>query len=166
MSPQPGDFFLLVGNDPVGVLIRIGEWLNGDGFSKYSHAGVLLDDGNVIEAEPGGARIRPVTEYPIDLMVWSSWDLTDEQRAAIVAAARKYEGVPYSFLDYFAIAGHRFHLPIPGLRRYIASTKHMICSQMTDQIYLDSGQHMFADGRWPGFVDPTQLDLVLSGPQR
>lgn len=167
-EPRPGDFFLYAGSDPVGRLIEFGEWLNGDGFPwrfpRYSHSGVLLDDGTIIEAEPGGARIRPVTEYAADLMVWSSWDLTDDQRAAIVAAARKYEGVPYSFLDYFALAAHRFHLPIPCLRRYIASTKHMICSQLSDQSYLDADLHMFADGRWPGFVDPEQLDLVLRGP--
>jgi uncharacterized protein YycO len=166
MSPQPADFFLLIGTDPVGVGIRIGEWADGKGFSKYAHAGILLDDSTVVEAEPGGARIRPMTEYPADLMVWSTWDLTPGQRTSIVAAARGLEGTPYSFLDYFAIAAHRFRLPLPGLRRYVASSGHMICSQLVDEAYSRAGVHLFTDGRWPGFVTPADLAAVLSGPQR
>lgn len=48
-TPKPGDFGLLVGNDPVGLLIRVGEWANGDGFSRYSHAFVVLDDSTLLE---------------------------------------------------------------------------------------------------------------------
>lgn len=164
MAPQPGDFGLLIGNDTVGKLIRIGEWLNGDGFSLYSHAFVLLDNGTILEAEPGGARIRPATEYPDSLVAWSSWDLTPGQRASIVAAARGLLGVPYSFADYFALAAHRLHIPAPGLRRYVASSGHMICSQLVDEAYRRAGLRMFSDGRWPGDVTPADLARVLTGP--
>lgn len=168
--PRPGDFGLLAGYDPVDRLIRFAEWVNGDGFPLYrfplySHAFTLLDDDTILEAEPGGARIRPVTEYPASAVTWSSWDLTDGQRAAIVAAARQREGTPYSALDYFSLAAHRLHIPAPGLRQYIASTGHMICSQLEDQIYLDADLHMFSDGRWPGDVTPAALRQVLTGPK-
>lgn len=162
--PRPGDFALLAGYDPVGRLIRVGEWVNGDGFSLYSHAFVLLDDDTILEAEPGGARIRPVTEYPAEHVTWSSWDLTDPERAAIVAAARQRLGVPYSGLDYLALALHRLDIPAPGLRAFIASTGHEICSQLVDQIYLDAHLHMFDDGRWAGFVTPAALARALPGP--
>jgi hypothetical protein len=162
--PRAGDFGLLVGVDPVGRLIRVGEWLNGDGFSRYSHAFVLLDDDTLLEAEPGGARVRPVSEYPTDLVAWSSWNLTDAQRAATVAAARRYEDVPYSAADYLALAAHRLHVPAPGLRRFIATSDHMICSQLVDQVYLDAQLRMFDDGRWPGYVTPAALNQVLTGP--
>lgn len=165
-DPQPADFFLLIGTDPVGWGIRVGEWANGDGFSKYAHAGILLDDATILEAEPGGARIRPMTEYATDLMAWSSWDLTPGQRASIVAAARGLEGVPYSFVDYFAIAAHRFRLPLPGLRRYVSSSGHMICSQLVDEAYSQADVHLFADGRWPGYVTPADLAVALTGPNR
>lgn len=162
--PKPGDFFLLAGTDAIGRLIDIGEFAYGDGPSKYTHAGILLGGTDILEAEPGGARVRPYTEYPAEQLTWSSWDLTDEQRAAIVAAARKYIGTPYSFLDYGALTAHRLHIPLPGLRQYIASTKHMVCSQLVDQSYVDAGQHMFSDGRWPGYVPPQEMGLVLTGP--
>ncbi|MGW9433129.1 hypothetical protein ACWHA1_35035 [Streptomyces decoyicus] len=88
--------------------------------------------------------------------------LTEQQRTDICAAATRYVGVPYSFLDYLAIATHRFHLPVPGLRRYVASTRHMICSQLVDRCYLDAGVHLFADGRWPGYVTPMALHHLLA----
>jgi hypothetical protein len=79
------------------------------------------------------------------------------------AAAARYgptaahRGVGYSFLDYDAIAAHRLHLPVPGLRAYIGSTGHLICSQLCDQAYADVGAHLYADGRWPGYVTPLDL---------
>jgi cell wall-associated NlpC family hydrolase len=166
---SPGDFGLYKGTDTVGRLIELGEWANGDGFSRYSHAFVLLDDATILEAEPGGARIRPVEEYPAELITWSSWDLSalPGMRSLIVTHARLLLGTPYSFLDYFALATHRLHLSAPGLQRYVASTGHMICSQLVDEVYRRAGLQLFADGRWPGYVTPADLEAVLhDGPKR
>jgi hypothetical protein len=66
-------------------------------------------------------------------------------------------GTPYSFLDYVAIAAHRFHLPIPGLKRFIASTRHEICSALVDEVYRRAGFALFSDARWPGYVVPAAL---------
>lgn len=117
----------------------------------------------LLEAEPGGARIEPLTAYdgtPVRYVCPEG--LTDQQRTAICAAATAYVGVPYSFLDYLAIAAHRFHLPLPGLRRYVAATRHMICSQLVDQAHQDAGVHLFADHRWPGYVTPMALHNLLA----
>lgn len=167
MAPQPGDFGLTRIRGAAGVAIRAGQWLNGDGFADYEHAFLVLDRGEIIEAEPGGARIRPLADYDGTPTVYSTWTLTDAQRAALAAAGRRYEGVPYSALDYAALTARRLHIPVPGLREYIASTGHMmICSQVVDQIHLDADLHMFSDQRWPGFVTPGSLRQVLTGPQR
>lgn len=163
-DPKMGDFGLITGRDPVGRLIRLGEWVNGDGFSLFSHAIVLLDDNTILEAEPGGARIRPVTEYPVGDVTWSDWPLTDAERSLVVIRARSLLDTPYSFLDYAALATHRLHIPAPGLHSYIASTHHMICSQLVDEAYKRAGLAMFADGRWPQDVTPADLEAVLHGP--
>lgn len=167
MTPKPGDFGLTNIPGDVGKLIRFGEWLNGDGRSPYSHAFVVTDvtgDGRVqiLEAELGGARIAEAGEYAD--AVYSSWDLTDEQRQGIVAAALELKGTPYSVLDYFAIAAHRFRLPIPGLRRYVESSRHLICSQLVDLCYQRAGVQLFDDGRWNGYVSPADLGHALTGP--
>lgn len=164
MTPRPGDFGLVAINGEAGRLIRVGQWLNGDGWGRYQHAVLVLDNGELIEAEPGGARIRPVSEYDGTNVAWSDWPLTDAERAAIVAAGRPLEGVPYSFLDYLALAAKRLHIPIPGLRKYIAATGHDICSQLVDLGYQLGGQTMFADHRWSGYVTPMALQRALHGP--
>jgi len=168
-SPRPGDIGLCRINGPVGWLIRVGQWLNGDGFRDYEHAFIVLDGGRLIEAQPGGARIVPLSTYDDRKVTYvAPAELTDEQRVLICAAAERYEGVPYSFLDYAALAAHRFHLPVPWLRRYIASTKHMLCSQLDDQAYRDAGTELFSDGRWPGYVTPAAIgeDLARGGERK
>lgn len=160
--PRPGDIGLVSMPGPTGLLIRAAQWLNGDGFAHYEHVFLVLDNATLIEAMPGGARIAALSEYdPRDVLYVAPMGLTDAQRAAIVVAGRAYLGVPYSWLDYLALAAHRLHLPIPGLRRYVQATGHMICSQLVDQAYHDAGVHLFDDGRWPGYVTPGDLYRLL-----
>ncbi|MFE9220242.1 hypothetical protein ACFYN3_28330 [Streptomyces lavendulae] len=166
-TPTPGDIGLVRTDSPTGTLIRIGQWLNGDGFGNYQHAFLVLPDGQLIEAAPKGTRLSPSSDYTGKRVLYVCPEgLTQQQRQDICAAARQYIGVPYSFLDYAAIAAHRFHLPVPGLRRYVASTRHQICSQLVDQCYEDAGVRLFTDGRWPGYVTPMALyDLLAKGPE-
>lgn len=162
--PRPGDFAVVRMHGTPGALIRVGQWLNGDGFANVEHAFVLVGDDALVEAEPGGARVTPLTAYDPSGLHWSAGhiQLTSDQRAAIVAAAHRYLGTPYSFLDYGALAAHRFRLPGSGLLKgYVADTRHMICSQLVDQCYRDAGVHLFRDGRWPGYVTPADLNRLL-----
>jgi hypothetical protein len=163
MNPRPGDFGLTRITGYVGTLIRIGQWLNGDGWRDYQHAFIVVGDTRVIEAQPGGARYNSLSAYPD--AAYSSWPLTAEQRARIVWTAVDMKGTPYSALDYFALALRRFHIPAPWLRRYIESSKHDICSQLVDACYQAAGVQLFTDGRWNGYVTPLALDQVLEGPK-
>ena len=155
-TPQPGDYGCTPRPGPVGAMIRAGEWLNGDAFSQYQHAFVWTDDGMIVEAEPGGAVEVPF-HYDLEACAVSSLPLTGLERTAIVRAARSYIGTPYSVADYFALAARRLHIPARGLREYVASSHHMICSQLTDRCFLDAGVHLFQDSRWPGYVTPADL---------
>lgn len=168
-QPKPGDFAVVHMNGEVGQLIRVAQWLCGKGFADYEHAFILIDDSQLIEAQPGGARKVPLSEYDGRQIEWSSGriPLTDDQRAKVVAAAVGYLGTPYSFLDYAAIAAHRLYLPIPWLRRYVASTKHMLCSALVDQCFQDAGVQLFRDGRWSGYVTPADLHwLIVRGGEQ
>lgn len=149
----------------VGKGIRVGQWLNGDGFSIWEHAFVLLPNNLILEAEPGGAVIVPM-HY--DEVYWCRG--IDKLIAPTVTpdeisrVAESLKGIPYSFLDYQSLVVHRLHLPVPGLEKYIRSTGHMICSQMCDELYNRIGAHIFVDDRWPGDVTPGSLygrDLEL-----
>jgi hypothetical protein len=164
MAPQPADFGLVAIRGWTGRLIKVLQWVNGDGWTPYQHVVVNLGDGTIIQAEPGGARIVPLSTYDNTNIVWSTWDLTDEQRTAIVVAARTFEGVPYSWLDYAALIARRLHLPIPGLREFIASTGHVICSQLGDWSWQLGKVQIFADHRWVGYCTPGSLLPALHGP--
>ena len=162
-EPKPGDFELVPVGGESGKLIRFGQWLNGEGFSDIEHARLYLGDGKCIQAQPGGADI---VEYdPNDDGVWSTdiIELTDEQRWLICMAGRRFEGVGYSVMDYFALAAYRlkFGLLIPGLRKYVASSKHVICSQLVDKAYQEGGVQLFDDKRWNGYVTPASLLNLL-----
>jgi cell wall-associated NlpC family hydrolase len=158
---QPGDFAAVDTGGDVGTLIKIGEGLNGEGFGEYAHALIYVGGGQIVEAEPGGARKRVRGVEPGDLWSTGLIPLTAQQRAAICRAADGYVGTGYSALDYLALAAHRFRIPVPGLRQYIADSGHMICSALVDKCYQDAGVQLFDDNRWNGYVTPKSLANLL-----
>lgn len=173
----PGDFAVVKPRSfeaasVVDRLIILGELLNGDGFRLWKHA-IFYAGGPqdlILEAEAGGAQLRPFHYDPADVL-WSSdnpdLNLTQGQRGHAMEVAKRYKGIGYGWEDYFALAAHRLHIPAPGLQAYIASTGHMICSQLVDQCRLDLGNHLFADNRWPGDVTPAaEGNLILSNSRK
>jgi len=165
MVPQVGMIGLTKVGGTVGKGIRVGQWLNGEGFKEWEHAFVLLPNGLLLEAEPGGAAIRPLHYSNVywctglDKLIHPSVTPSEISRVA-----ESLKGVKYSFLDYAALSAHRLHIPAPHLRAYIGDTGHMICSQMADEFYLRLGAHIFTDNRWAGDVTPAglyQRDLQL-----
>lgn len=178
-TPGLGDFACIPISGSTGELIRIGQWLCGDGFHNYEHAEVFVANpsgepelplGYTMGAYPHGACYSsvPAEEYQ-DGWLWSTGaiKLTDTQRNKIAQVADSLKGTPYSALDYFAIAAHRLGLPDPDgeLKRYIGNTGHMICSQLVDYCYMVAGVHLFNDGRWPGYVTPADLANVIKHPE-
>ena len=160
VTVQPGDFFLVQIHGRPAISIGIGQALTGD-WSRFWHAGIVLDDGTAIAAHPGGVTIDSLKEIVADRpLAFSHYDLTLTEQASIVAAARSYLGRPYSFLCYLSIALVTFHIRPKWLLRYVAGTGHMICSQLVDQCYQDAGIHLFDDGRYPGDVTPGDLAYV------
>lgn len=159
-EPKIGDVGLTRISGFVGKMIRIGQWLNGVSWeqAQYEHSLLYLGDGMAIEAQPGGAWIYPVERewQPGEILWVRITDLTAEQQAALIREADKLKGTPYSFLDYVALMVRRFGIPFPGLKKYVANTKHMICSQLVDELYHRAGIELF-EGRWPGYVIPADF---------
>lgn len=166
-APQPGDIGLTVISG-WGRLIRLGQWLNGDGFADFEHAFVVTEvddrgDAHIVEAMPGGAQhVR--NWHPADRTVYLR--CPEEHREAVAAAARGFVGVPYSVADYFALAAHRLHIPTPHLKRFVTQQHSMICSQLADAAAMEGGWHLFSDGRWPGYVTPGDLYALYQKQER
>jgi uncharacterized protein YycO len=158
-QPKPGDFGLTKIGGILGFFVSLGQHLAGDS-SKYTHAFIVLDNEYIIAAQPGGARLDKLIDYK-NKAIYSNLDLTPQQRSAIVDHARGCEGIPYSYLDYLAIALARFGIKPKWLKKFIANKGHMICSQMVDEAYRKAGIHLFKDDRLPQEVTPGDLLYVL-----
>lgn len=157
---KAGDIGLTSIGGLLGFFVMIGQALAQDA-SKYTHAFIVLDDNTVIAAQPGGARIDSIDLYK-NKAIYLQMDLTDVERRDIVKEARKLEGLPYSFLDYLALALARFGIKPQWLIKYITDTGHMICSQMVDEVYRRCNIHLFKDGRLPQDVSPGDLLYVIA----
>lgn len=160
-----GDFGLVPIPGIGGLLVRIGQWLNGDGFTQYEHAFVYVGDNQIVEAGPSGSHLSSLDEYPYKSIAWYS---APEARGRDIAnVARGLIRIPYSWADYLALAAVRFRLPFSTkiLRKYVADSGHMICSQLVDEAYQRAGVQLFDDGRLPGDVTPGDLYRLIVAQQ-
>lgn len=179
---RPGDLMFARHVSPKAVDLGIlaGQMILGQpGFPH--HVGVVTQassfelhrDGaigpKIVQAMPNGAEeieigpehwtkdyiyVRP--DYEIGMTEEAGYSGTEQGRL-VAFAAQKYKDTPYSFADYAAIAGVHFGIKNGPIRRYVTSSKHMICSQLADQALTDAGFHAFTDGRLPQDVTPSAL---------
>lgn len=119
----------------------------------------------LVQAMPGGAEeieLRHEKHWNTNYCFVRPAYLNSAVSAAWVAReAQKYVGTPYSLLDYLAIAGLHAGVRNGPVRRYVRTSKHMICSQLADQAMADAGFHVFHDGRLPQDVMPVELYRAL-----
>lgn len=159
-TPLPGDFGLCRISGLTGAAVSAGQRLIGSG-SYFTHAFIYVGNGEVIQAQPGGAK-RVLLAEALNgrkRVAYSAFPLSDDERKIIVSAAQWYTGTPYSFLDYLAIADARI-LGSKRLERYVSTTHHMICSQLVDECYRRAGIELFP-GRIPGDVAPGDLARLI-----
>jgi hypothetical protein len=152
LTPQasllPGDVLLMLGDGPLSALIA---WC---GDSIYSHAAVVADNGDLIEAAVSGVRRYAIADRLQDNKNFGFIDgfrtfshdgqpLVAADRAAIVAHAQSLVGTPYP-LDSLATLGVivalRGKLPQHRLARLLVrealdylvrdNPSHMVCSEL------------------------------------
>lgn len=164
-KPMVGDIGCVPMHAPGGPLIRSGELalrrIYRDRLparaADYQHAFTYAGTGLVFEARPGGAGYKALVSYPADKILWLPRELSLQQRQICQQLIAASVGTPYSYLDYAAIAAHALDPDWMTLKDFVASDDHMICSQMCDWLHNKIGDHIFADGRWEGFVTPMDL---------
>ena len=157
-TPKPGDLGLSSSSGWIGKSIRFAQSLIGD-YSFVTHAFIVLEDGYIIEAMPGGATFSPVDKYPN--AIYSKFDLTEEQRLRICEEARKLHGTKYSFLDYVALGATHFNIRPEPIRRRVQDSGKMICSQLASEAYRRAGVDLFPDKRLPMDVTPGDLSRLF-----
>lgn len=155
--PEAGDIGFCKIKGAGGKVARYGMAILDDA-CRYEHAYLVLDNDEVIEAMPGGARIRPLNGRLGTGFAYARLPLDPWQISHLVEGARDLQGTPYSFLDYLSLSAVHLGVPTPMLRKYISDSGHMICSQLVDFALCNyAGYHLFDDGRLPQDVTPGDL---------
>ena len=131
--------------------------------SPYAHAFLWVGAG-IVEAEPSGARAVPQHYGDVYWCTALSDRLLNAQRNLAVSWAlaqtktRGGKGTPYSFVDDAEIGFVSLFGWAPRwMRRRLASTRTLMCSQLCDAAYAAAGVQLFADGRPAGGVAPGDL---------
>lgn len=153
--PDTGDFAVMATS---GWKARVIRWVTR---SPVNHAVLHVGDGQIVEAQPHGARLSPAATYPA--AIWSAMSLTAEQRASIAVHGRSHVGAPYSWLDDAAIAlADVFGRKLPlFIRRRLSRPDRLQCAQLVDLSYHEAGIHLFTDGRLFGDVAPADLYQLI-----
>lgn len=166
LVPIAGDIGLTVITGPVGLAIRLGQWLTLDG-APYQHAFLVTDDqGTTVEAMPGrdGVRRNHVEAYDSDRTCYVRVSgMDDADRYEVARQGFALLGAKYSYGQYLSLALLGLGLKPKRLRRRIADAGHVICSQLCDEAYVRARKlrpavpQLFDDGRQPGDVTPGDL---------
>jgi len=167
------DILLQLGRGPVSELIA---WC---GDSIYSHAAIVADQGDLIEAAAKGVRRYPLQQRLADTgnyllidvyrpLSYAGVALDDADRASVLAKAQSLLGVPYP-LDSLATLGVlvaiRGKWPQHWLARIVVrealdhlvrdNPSHMVCSEVVYRALAE------CDAQPSGRLAP---EIVLSGP--
>ena len=123
--PDAGRYFVVKTHGLVPWVIRRA------GHSWADHAGIVLPDGAIVEAEPGGVRVGHLSEYyGCHIAINSDEGMTVEQRTAVVEAARAMVGKLYGDLQIVEDGLESLGWHWRWLLNRAASDGEVVCSQL------------------------------------
>lgn len=159
-EPRVGDIGLTKIGGLAGLFVNFGQWFIGD-FAPVQHALVYVGDGMVVQAMPSGAElIRLEDASPV--VMWSTGliPLSSYKGHLVAHEALQLVGTPYSFLDYLSMALERFGVHSNLIRDRVASSGHLICSQLVVLAYERAGIELFP-ATFPGDITPGDIWHLL-----
>ena len=139
-TPVYGDYGVVYTQGIFGKLIRLGT------ISRWNHALIYIGNGQVIEANPKGIQVSPLSKYPEGTIAWNQHEnLTPEERTVIVGEAHKLVGKPYDFFTILVLALRILGLKLlsnMSLLRRLAENDGFICSELVDHCYDVAGVNL------------------------
>ena len=152
-KPIPGQYGVVATPGFFGFLIRLGT------FSRWNHAFIYIGKGQIVEANPKGVQVMPVSEYPN--IAWNQHEpLTATQRLAIVDTATSFIGKPYDFTDIFILTFRCLGLKLPRFFfGNVSKHKGLICSELVAKAYKSAGIELVAKA--DNLVTPSDLAYRL-----
>lgn len=131
------------------------EWATD---SHTYHVIVAVSETECVSADLHGVHYKALSDYRhVD---WSSFELTADQVAAIIAAARLYvdRPTPYNLAIYPPLLWQKLTGRKVGglLAKWLSKRPNENCSQLSDDIYNKAGIHLFED--IPEIVTPGDFE--------
>jgi hypothetical protein len=130
--------------------------------SPVYHCVIATSNDTCVGAEEPHPIERPISHF--GNIVWSDFDLTDEQRRGIVQWVSEHMDATYNTTDDVAIGIERLmheHTPKRILRR-LSSSQHLQCAQLCDASYTyGAGIQVFRNHRYFGAVAPADFVPLL-----
>lgn len=125
--------------------------------SWANHVFISIGDGQVVEAEPGGVRVRDVAEYAGCRIEYNDAEpMTAQQRAAVAEYAESKRGEAYAWaadaIDGLRCLGLRWRI----LGRFAEVRRSVMCSELA----AEAGQHASLDWNC-GQDDPCQVTPAM-----
>lgn len=125
--------------------------------SAYDHAFIVCDGGQIIEAEPGGARWGRLAEYAGHGVLISADPMDAEQRVIVVDEAIRLLGVRYGWLDIVRLGLATVGIRWKWLTRRADSERAMVCSQIVAACGQAAGLDWLCGQESPAAVTPGML---------
>lgn len=161
IRPEPGDLIVTRGRGSLSWLIRQVTR------SPVNHAGVIVAPWpassqvmRTVEAlAPGVVRRLRVQGSDMVVVLRVSEDLATRGRIVYEAGklADRRPRIRYGYLDLLALGLMQYGIRPRLVRRVVARSDRMICSQAADEACRRAGVHLFDDGREPQDVTPGDL---------
>lgn len=155
---RPGDFLLVRSHGIAAQAIRIADAIGGT-WSDYNHAGILdqalTGEWVVIEADPSGVQVSPLSEYPRSDCLVASPPIDAWQARKVVAYARDKVGTPYGWLDIVALGAVQLRHCPRWLEDRARRDDRIVCSQLVAAAYAAAGHPLGTKDPWaatPGYL--------------
>lgn len=122
--------------------------------SWANHVVISIGDGQIVEAEPGGVRVRDISEYNGCRIEYNTAEpMTEQQRAAVAEYAASKRGEAYAWaadtIDGLACLGLRWRI----LGRFAEVRTSVMCSELA----AEAGQYAGLDSWLCGQDDACQV---------
>ena len=152
----PGTFGVSHGGGITGELIRHATE------SWAGHAFVYVGNGQIIEAAPPVAKVSAAASHPD--AVWAvRYQLTDQQRDAIVARAHALVGCPYDYPAYVGFALEVLKIRSGAELDPVFKEDHWrVCSALVADCYSYAGLHLEAGLPYPNLISPANLYDIIA----
>lgn len=138
-----------------GIIGRIIEWSTN---SQSHHVVVHVGAGRCVSAEFPKARVRKTSDYPA--LVWSQFDLTDEQAQRIALAACALVNRPYNVPVLFVHLATKLGIRTPRfVTDWLKRRPALDCSDLADRALTAGGIDLFSQE--PTLVTPADFQHVF-----